>query len=510
MEPTYGFISVLPPLLAIGLALWTRQVILSLLAGLWLGFVILAGGNPVEGTYDTIDGLINVFSSTYNTQIVVFTLIVGALITLIQRSGGVQGFVDRLLSWLERGLDNAQSRGQRVRVELLALATGLVLFIESNISILTVGTLYRPVFDRLGIPREKLAYITDSSSAPSCILIPLNAWGAFIAAQLATQGLDQPFGQLLKATVFNIYPMLVIAILLFIIMSGRDFGEMKKAELRARSTGAILRDGAQPMMAGEVSSTVMKDGLRPSARFMIIPVLSMVILMPTFLAMTGWETGRVHWLKALESDGNILSRYIDFFKAIVRSVFSGSGGKSVLYATTFAVLISMLMNKVSGRLGIRESFEQSLKGMAGMLPLAILMILAFALGTLCNELGTGQYVADTAKGFISPALVPALIFLVACFIAFSTGTSWGTFAIMLAIAVPLAQNMDTNVSLAIAAALGGGVFGDHCSPTSDTSIITSMATANDHIDHIRTQIPYALVGGTITTIVYLILGFAGV
>ena len=168
------------------------------------------------------------------------------------------------------------------------------------------------------------------------------------------------------------------------------------------------------------------------------------------------------------------------------------------------------MYKVTGKLGIRESFDLSLKGMSAMVPLAILMVLAFAIGSLCKELGTGVYVAETAKQFISPALIPALIFLVACFVAFSTGTSWGTFAIMIAIAVPLAQGMETNVSLAIAAALGGGVFGDHCSPTSDTSIITSMATANDHIDHIRTQIPYALIGGAITTLLYLILGALGV
>ena len=138
------------------------------------------------------------------------------------------------------------------------------------------------------------------------------------------------------------------------------------------------------------------------------------------------------------------------------------------------------------------------------------MVLAFAIGSLCKEFGTGVYVAETAKQFISPALIPALIFLVACFVAFATGTSWGTFAIMIAIAVPLAQGVETNVSLAIAAALGGGVFGDHCSPTSDTSIITSMATANDHIDHVRTQIPYALIGGAITTLLYLILGALGV
>jgi len=220
---------------------------------------------------------------------------------------------------------------------------------------------------------------------------------------------------------------------------------------------------------------------------MIIPIAAMVLLMPVFLIMTG-DSGE-GWFKALQS---------------------GSGSKSVLYATTFASLLAMVMYKLTGKLGIRESFELSLKGMSGMVPLAILMVLAFAIGSLCKELGTGFYVAETAKQFISPALVPALIFLVACFVAFSTGTSWGTFAIMIAIAVPLAQGMNTNVSLAIAAALGGGVFGDHCSPTSDTSIITSMATANDHIDHIRTQIPYALIGGVITTGLYLVLGVMGV
>jgi tetracycline resistance efflux pump len=211
----------------------------------------------------------------------------------------------------------------------------------------------------------------------------------------------------------------------------------------------------------------------------------MLILMPFFLIMTGDSSAG--WFSALQS---------------------GSGSKAVLYATSFASLIAIIMYKLSARLSIRESFKHSLKGMSGMVPLAILMVLAFTIGSLCNDLGTGLFVAEAAKGFISPALVPALIFLVACFVAFSTGTSWGTFAIMIAIAIPLAQGMETNISLAIAAALGGGVFGDHCSPTSDTSIITSMATANDHIDHVRTQVPYALIGGAITTILYIILGYA--
>jgi len=482
---TYGLLSLLPPVIAIGLALWTRQVFLSLLIGIWIGFVILASGNPVSGTFATIDGLVSVFNDAGNTRIIIFTLIVGALIALIQRSGGVQGFINRLLGWLEKSADKAGSRGQRKRVELMALFTGLVLFIESNISILTVGTLYRPVFDKLKIPREKLAYIADSSSAPSCILLPFNAWGAFITGLLMAQGMDNAFGELLKATLFNFYPMIVITTLIFVILSGKDMGEMKTAEGRR----TLLRDGAVPMMSEDASSVPMKDGITPRARNMIIPIAAMVLLMPTFLIMTGWNEGGGSAFKALQS---------------------GSGSKSVLYATSFACAVAILMYKLSGKLSIRESFDLSLKGMSAMVPLAILMVLAFAIGSLCRELGTGLYVAETAKAFISPALVPALIFLVACFVAFSTGTSWGTFAIMIAIAVPLAQGMETNVSLAIAAALGGGVFGDHCSPTSDTSIITSMATANDHIDHVRTQLPYALIGGAITTGLYLVLGVMGV
>ena len=486
---TYGLISLLPPVIAIGLALWTRQVFLSLLIGIWIGFVIIARGNPLTGTFETINGLVAVFTDAGNTRIIIFTLVVGALIALIQRSGGVQGFINRLLAWLEKSSTKAGSRGQRKMVELMAVGTGLLIFIESNISILTVGTLYRPVFDKLKIPREKLAYIADGTSSPSCILLPFNAWGAFITGLLMAQGMDNPFGELLKATLYNFYPMLVIATLFFVILSGRDVGEMKTAEIRARDTGALIREGAVPMMSEEASAVAMKEGITPRARNMIIPIAAMVLLMPTFLIMTGWADGGGDWFKALQS---------------------GSGSKSVLYATSFASALAMVMYKLTGKLGIRESFDLSLKGMSGMVPLAILMVLAFAIGSLCRELGTGTYVAETAKQFISPGLVPALIFLVACFIAFSTGTSWGTFAIMIAIAVPLAQGMDTNVSLAIAAALGGGVFGDHCSPTSDTSIITSMATANDHIDHVRTQLPYALIGGGITVALYLVLGFAGV
>jgi len=467
-------------------------VFLSLLAGIWLGYVILAGWNPLFGTFDTLDGLVKVFSdSAYQTQIIIFTLVVGGLIALVQRSGGVQGFVVRILSFLEKETGKAAQKNQRKKVEILAFLTGMVLFIESNISILTVGTLYRPIFDKLQIPREKLAYITDSSSAPSCILLPLNAWGAFLIAEMASHGVTGGFPALFQALAYNFYPMLVIIIMLNVILSGRDIGEMRQAEIRARETGKLLRDGATPMVSDEAVNMPVIEGAQPKARNMIIPIFMLVALVPSFLIMTGWEAGQGNFLLAMRE---------------------GSGGTAILYASSFACMIAALLYKVTGTMRIRDSFDTFMKGMASMLPLAILMVLAFAIGDICGEgfLGTGNYVAATTREFISPALVPAMIFIISCFIAFSTGTSWGTFAIMLAIAIPLANSLDTNMSLAIAAVLGGGIFGDHCSPTSDTSVISSMASASDHIDHIRTQLPYALIGGGITVILYLILGIAGV
>ncbi len=488
----YGLLSLLPPLLAIGLALWTRQVFLALFLGIASGFVIMAGGNVFVGLLDTMSGFVKVFESNYNTEIIIFTLLIGALIALIQRAGGVEGFVNRVLNWLQSKAADADSRGQRKKVELLAVLTGMLIFVESNISTLTVGTLYRPLTDKLQIPREKLAYIADSTCAPVCILIPLNAWGAYIMALLAAQNIADPVSTLAGAIMFNAYPILAILIVLVVIISGKDIGEMKHAEARAKDHGKVLRDGAVPMIAGEITMMEAKEDIRPKARNMIIPLATLVLLMPLFLIYTGWS--------------NAADAQNSFFDIVDRA----SGSKSVVYAVCGAILVSMGLNKTQSIMGIREMVDVILKGMSGMVPLALLMVFAFALGDLCNALGTGQYVADQAKPFLSPALVPALVFIISGLIAFSTGTSWGTFAIMIAIAVPLAQGLDTNVTLAIAAALGGGIFGDHCSPTSDTSIITSMATANDHIDHIRTQLPYALLGGALTIVIYLILGVFGV
>jgi Na+/H+ antiporter NhaC len=439
----------------------------------------------------TLEGFVEVFKNPGNTKTIMFSALVGALLIFIQYSGGVQGFTN----WMERLLTRIENKGKqrsRITVELLALATGILLFIETSISSLTVGTLYRPVFDRLKIPREKLAYIADSSSAPSSILIPFNAWGAFIMGLLLTQGIESPFRTMVGAMGFNFYPMLAIAMVFLVITLRRDFGPMAKAEKRTKETGKLLNDGARPMISEEITSYEKKEGVKPKALNMIIPLGVMILMMPVTLAYTGWG--------AVEDAETFLNH---LGKALGR----GSGSSAVLYSVTTSLVASMVLYRTQRIMRIRKMVGLILKGISELMPLALLMMLAFSISHVCNELGTGDYVAGITESWLSPQLLPAIIFVLSSFIAFSTGTSWGTFAIMISIALPMASLHGANLFLVVAATMGGGVFGDHCSPISDTTIISSMASASDHIDHVRTQLPYALVTGVLTTLLYLLLGF---
>jgi len=487
----YGFLSILPPLIAIVLALKTKQVYIALLFGIWFAWVIMNDWNFFDGTIATIEALVDVFKSPGNTRTIMFSALVGALLLFIQYSKGVEGFINKL-NVLIIYLDKKQAGYSRIIVQLLALATGVLLFVETSISALTVGALYRPVFDKLKIPREKLAYIADSSSSPSSIIIPFNAWGAFIMGLLITQGIEHPFSTMLESIAFNFYPFIAIILVAVIIISKKDFGPMAKAEKRTRETGKLHDDNAKPMISDEVTSLKPKEGIKAHAYNMVVPLAIMVLLMPINLAFTGWTN-----VKASES----------FFDHVSKAIGQGSGSSAVLYSVLASIFVAMVMYRVQGIMKTKEMINLTLKGISELMPLALLMMLAFAISAACNQLGTGQYVANWSKDWLSPQFLPAIIFVISAFIAFSTGTSWGTFAIMMAIAIPMAEAHGANLYLVIGATLGGGVFGDHCSPISDTTIISSMASASDHIDHVKTQLPYALFGGTLSVIMYLILGF---
>lgn len=469
----FGWLSILPPLFAILLAIKTRQVFLSLFLGIVIGWIIISGGNVLKGFELSIQSIIDVFKDGGNTRVVIFCALVGALISLTQANGGVQGFVDLIQ---RKNIVNS-----RRRASVFAFFIGCIVFIESTISCLVTGTIFHPIFEKFKISREKLAYICDTTSSPICILIPLNAWGAYVVSLLEKEstfaGMNDPVSLFLSTIPLNFYAILSVLFAGFIAFSFKDFGAMKKAETRSLETGKTIAEGAVPMISEDVASLKPKKGIKHKSLNMIIPVAVMIIMMPVSLFITG--------------NGNITS---------------GSGTTSVLWSVTSAITFAGFISLVGRILTLKEVMDYTLKGISGLVPLAILMVLAFSIGDTCRTLGTGIYVASLSKDFLSPSVIAPILFITSAFISFSTGTSWGTFAIMIPIAVPTALYADASLSLSIAAVLSGSVFGDHCSPISDTTIVSSMASACDHIDHVRTQLPYAISIASFSALLFWAVG----
>ena len=463
--------SVLPPLLAIVLAIWSKQVILSLFAGIWIGYTLLNGLNPVTGLAAGLEGMIDVFTDPGDARVLVFTLLIGPLIATIERSGGVRGFVHYMETrhWVDNGF----------RAQLLAWGTGLIIFVESSITLLVAGSVSRPLFDRYKVSREKLAYLIDATSAPVCVMIPLNAWGAFIISLVASTGVENPLQTFIAAVPLNLYAITAILLAGIVIWKSIDIGPMRKAEERTRG-GDILWPGAVPLV--DVSAEQEDPGEEhvPSAWFMGLPILAMIAMMPVSLYITG--------------DGNIIE---------------GSGSTSVLWSVCTAIAVAWTMTLIKGHISVSELMQVFMKGAGDLLPIAIILLLALALGDVAQTLGTGLYVANAVSGNIPPVLLAPLVFLVSAFIAFSVGSSWGTFAIMIPIAVPVAMTLGLPVPLLLGAAISGAIFGDHASPISDTTVLASMASATDHIDHVRTQLPYALLAAAIAAVGFLVIGLVG-
>lgn len=463
--------SVIPPLLAIILAIVTRQVIVSLGIGIWIGYCILEAVNPVSGLAMAIEGIVHVFSDPGDTRVLMFTLVIGGLIGTIEQLGGVSGFIKLLeqRNWV----DNPK------KAKWLAYSIGIVVFIESNITLLVAGAISRPLFDKYKIAREKLAYLIDSTSAPICIMIPLNAWGAVIISLLASAQVDEPIGVFLGAILFNFYPIIVIFFAALVIVKNINIGPMAKAQERT-DQGELLWPNATPMVDPSVIAYEESADGSEKARFMVAPIAVMVFAMPLGLYLTG--------------DGDIAA---------------GSGSTSVLWAVLAALATAWILILQQKRASLEELMQIFLRGAGGLLPVTLILLFALALGDVANLLGTGEYVAQLTQEAIPQWLLLPLLFLISALIAFSIGSSWGTFAIMIPLAIQIALSLDLSASLFLAAILSGSVFGDHASPISDTTVVASMASATDHIDHVRTQLPYALICAGMAMVAFLLLGIFG-
>lgn len=474
---SFGLLSLATPLAAVALALRTRQVYLSLLLGIVLGQVILAWEGQgllalLAGLRASVELCVATLADVDNARVILFVTLVGAVLLLAQRTGGVEAFVAAMT---RRGVGRTR-RG----AELFTFLVGVAVFVETSISCLVTGAVGRPLCDRANVPREKLAFLCDSTSAPVCALLPFNAWGALILGLLAKCGLEggQGVAVLLGAIPFNFYALAILGLALFTALTGLEFGPMARAKKRAEEQGKLLADGARPLVGESITQARAQAGVAPRARHFLVPVLMMLAMMPLGLFLTGREQA-----------GPGLG--------VLEVMMRGSGSTAVLWAVLAALAAAVLLARLGRVLKVGEALDLAVQGAGGLASMAVLMILAFAIGTTCKQLGTGLYVKSLLEAHLSGLWLAPLLFLASCLVSFSTGTSWGTLSIMIPIGVPAAAGLGVAPALATAAVLSGSVFGDHCSPISDTTLISSMASASDHVDHVKTQLPYALLAAGI-------------
>lgn len=477
MNESIGFLSIIPPLLSIFMALIFRQVHLSLAIGIFSGWFILNSFNPFLGLLEMLDSIVDVFKDAGNTKTLLFCILVGGIIQLIKDNGGVVGFVNAFTKKIDSL--SIKSKLKNRLIQVLVVSTGTAIFIESSISCLATGTLFRPIFTKYKISKAKLAYLVDSSSAPASMVFPFNGWGAFIISLLIGLEVENPVWVLIGSLLFGFYPFLTILVAFISSLLGIDFSLMKKTQKET-----IKKTNNKEI---DFKETMFKNA-KPSFYAMFLPILFMTIMMPLFMVYTG-----------LESQPNNIS--------ISDAFLSGSGSSSVLYSVSVSLIFLVLYSVIKKQDNIENIFTSLLKGFSDIFPLIVLMVFAFALNSLCKKLGTGVYASNYISYSIPKILIPSLVFLVSAITSFSTGTSWGTFAIIMPIGVALANATGFPVEMLVASVIGGGIFGDHSSPISDTSILSSMASDCDHILHVKTQLPYAIFCGTATMVLLTIVSF---
>ncbi len=450
----YGFVTVLPPVLAIVMALLTRHVLLSLFVGVIAAQCIMADYNLFDTAAGTATLFLSLLGEAWIIKTLLFALLVGSVMALLKASGGIEGFVELLTRRY------ALVRSKRSAL-LLTYVVGLVIFIESSITSLIAGTVGRPLSERYGFSRAKLAYVCDSTAAPVCSLIMINGWGALVLGLLATQISSrviegESIAWLLDALRYNFYAMVALAVTFTVI-----WFDLKVGEDRTPSHAQRLESHVDVSHA-------------PSALLMLLPVGVMLVTVFVVLYITG--------------EGSMLH---------------GSGSSAIFYSQVMTLIFMLLYYVFQQTMSLKTYIREAAAGLKSMWEITLILLLAFAMGAATQELGTGSYLATFSSEMVSPTYLAAVIFLLSAVMAFATGTSWGTFSIMIPIAVPMAVGMDANVALCIGAAISGGVFGDHCSPISDTTIIASLAAGCDHVEHVVTQLPYALFCGVVALIFFI-------
>lgn len=472
----YGWLSLLPPIVAVVMAIKSKNVILSLFCGGFVGALIFCAGNPFLAVKSMIGDYFFVqLMDSYNAGVIVLVVFIGGFIKLMEKSGGAEAFGKSVYRFVNT----------KLKAQLCAWAGGIVIFFSDLGTPLLVGPVFCPLFDKLKISREKLAWILDSTSSPVAILIPFIGWGVYIMGLIQAEFeylkiAQSDYTTFVQAIPFQIYAILAILMIPLVAFTRKDFSQMKKAELAAQKRDYSFEEIE--------SSTENKnpDGFSERNAKPLMVVLPIVVVFATLfltLAPLGFPFQKV--------DGN------EFRVALTMGYFFG--------AVVLMALIRIYKVKF-----FKDTFKVYVDGMKGMTDVAVTLVLAWSLGSMISGLGTADFIVTAMKNVsFAPGLVPAALFLFGAFVSFSTGSSWGTFAIMMPLAIPMAHAFTIPYGIAVGAVLSGGLFGDHCSPISDTTILSSTGAKCDLVEHVKTQLPYACVNGTIALLAYVFAGFTG-
>ncbi|CAH2212179.1 Na+/H+ antiporter NhaC family protein [Tepidibacter aestuarii] len=460
-----GWIVLIPVVLAIVLAFTTKNVFVALLSGIISAGIII----DIQDSqlFSGLNSIYKVFQDEWAAKSILFCLMIGAFVYVIEASGGVHGMVILLT-------ERKKMIKSKLGAELVAYIIGLLMFIDGTSSIVISGVASRPLFDRFNVSRAKLAYITDSTSSPIAWLVPFNGAGAFLMAMVSSQVslgfIDaDPMNLIIAAMPYQFYGIVSILIVGITILLKKDFNDIE-AELGIETF---------KIKENDITGSYDSKNIKPNASNMLVPLIILV--------------GSIFGILMITGNGNLLK---------------GDGSSSIYIGVLITLISTGIYYLIKGVTSIDNYAKWVMNGMASYLEITVILTLAFALSSLVGQLGTGAYIAGVSDS-VSKSLIPFIIFILGMFMSFATGTSGGTVSVLIPVAVPLAAALGVNMPLVLGAIISGAVFGDHCSPISDSTILASMIAEIDVMSHVKTQMPYALISAVIASIGFLTIGIIG-
>ncbi len=512
ITPIPLWMSIIPPLIAIIMALFFKEVVTALFTGIFIGTFIIYfyhTGSFFEGLLQGLLSIIDTYVlesllDSGHISIIVFSMLIGAMVNVISKNGGMQGVVNKLTRFA-----NTARSGQ-----LITWLLGIAIFFDDYANTLVVGNTMRPVTDRLRISRQKLAYIVDSTAAPVASIAFVTTWiGAelsYIQTGISTLGLSlSPYTVFLNSLAYSFYPVFTLVFIFILIYRKVDFGPMLKIERETRKHGLIV-DESKVGFSNQLNELKVSDNIKARWHNAAIPVF--IVIFGTFsgLIYTGWDS-------SLANDNNI-----SFFHKLSTIIGNSDSYKSLLWSSLIAVIISVVLSISQRLLTLQQSIDSIINGFRTMLTAIVILVLAWSLALVTEHLHTADFISRIMiDASLSPVFVPLITFILAALVAFSTGSSWGTMAILYPLILPASWlitnefNYEYHQSLnifynVVASVLAGSVLGDHCSPISDTTILSSLASSCPHIEHVRTQMPYALTVGGVSIFIGVLPAAIGI